>query len=353
MKIAIVTDTHFGAREGSREILKHQLKFYDEIFFPELLRRGVTRIFHLGDIVDKRKNISFFILNALRREFINKAKDLGMTLDILVGNHDIFFRHSNEVNAISETFSESTHIRVYSEPTEIELDGTRILMLPWIHDNNSEESLNAIQNSRASICFGHLELAGFEMHSGVASHGGHSSSLFSRFELVASGHYHKKSSSGNVNYLGSPYEMTWNDYNCPRGFHFFDTQTRELEYVRNPHKLFHKITYDEGDLTAEKILKADYSQFSDCYVKVIALNRKNEFLFNMFMTQLMRVKPIDVSVLEDFALTQGESVSNEEVFDGDTLSLLSKYVDGITWDGDKPKLNALLADLYTTSYNGE
>ena len=50
---------------------------------------------------------------------------------------------------------------------------------------------------------------------------------YERFEKVISGHFHKKSDDGHIYYCGTQYEMTWSDYNCPKGFHIFDTQTRE------------------------------------------------------------------------------------------------------------------------------
>ena len=63
MKIAIITDTHFGARKGSKVFHDFFQKFYDDIFFPTLEEKGITTCIHMGDAFDNRKNIDFWALN--------------------------------------------------------------------------------------------------------------------------------------------------------------------------------------------------------------------------------------------------------------------------------------------------
>ena len=60
-----------------------------------------------------------------------------------------------------------------------------------------------------------------------------------------SGHFHHKSDDGQIYYLGPPYQIYWNDFDDPKGFHIFDTDTRELERIVNPYTLFSKIFYDD------------------------------------------------------------------------------------------------------------
>ena len=42
MKIAIITDQHFGARKNSKLFHDYFLKFYNDVFFPTLESEGIT-----------------------------------------------------------------------------------------------------------------------------------------------------------------------------------------------------------------------------------------------------------------------------------------------------------------------
>ena len=59
MKIALVTDTHFGARSDSQAFDAYFKKFYQEVFFSEIDKRKITKIIHLGDCFDRRKYVNF------------------------------------------------------------------------------------------------------------------------------------------------------------------------------------------------------------------------------------------------------------------------------------------------------
>ena len=85
MKIAIITDTHFGGRRGSKVFHDFFQKFYDNIFFPELEKRGIKYCIHMGDAFDNRKNIDFWSLNWAKKNkarlFITKEMSSNSTLD--------------------------------------------------------------------------------------------------------------------------------------------------------------------------------------------------------------------------------------------------------------------------------
>ena len=74
MKIAILNDTHWGARNDNAAIAEHQIKFYREVFFPYLRENGITTIFHLGDVTDRRKYINFVTAKNLEDNFNDKVK---------------------------------------------------------------------------------------------------------------------------------------------------------------------------------------------------------------------------------------------------------------------------------------
>ena len=62
MKVAIITDQHFGARKNSKLFHDYFLNFYENVFFPSLEKEGISVVVDLGDTFDSRKGIDFAAL---------------------------------------------------------------------------------------------------------------------------------------------------------------------------------------------------------------------------------------------------------------------------------------------------
>ena len=105
MKIALITDTHFGARNDSQIFTDHFMKFYNDIFFPYLEENDIKTLIHLGDLVDRRKYINYVTLNSIRRDFIFRLGDMGVDTHIIIGNHDTYYKNTNRINAVQELFT--------------------------------------------------------------------------------------------------------------------------------------------------------------------------------------------------------------------------------------------------------
>ena len=206
---------------------------YENIFFPTLKERGITTCIHMGDVVDRRKYISYRIANDFRSRFIERFKELSIDLHIIIGNHDTYYKNTNEVNSMDELVGKD-RFQIYSEPQIVEFDDTPILFMPWINTNNYDKSIKFLNTAKTDILMGHLEINGFQMYRGQFSENGYDKELFRRFDTIFSGHFHHKSDDGQIYYLGTPYQIFWNDYDDPKGFHIFDTSTRELERIVNP-----------------------------------------------------------------------------------------------------------------------
>lgn len=280
MKIALLNDTHFGCRNDSPAFLDYQNKFFDDIFFPYVEEHNIKTIIHLGDVVDRRKFINFQVAHNFQKKFWKKLWDLKIDTHIILGNHDTYYKNTNEVNSIQQlvtTFDGVNEPWIYTSPKTVNFDGLDILLLPWICDATQEESINAIDKSTAQICMGHLEIKGFEMHKGHVNVQGLEKEQFKRFEKVISGHFHKKSDDTHIYYLGTQYEITWSDYQCPKGFHIFDTQTRELERISNPYKIHKKIMYDD---TKEDYTNKDLSEYENSFIKLFIIQKKNPKMFD-------------------------------------------------------------------------
>jgi hypothetical protein len=198
---------------------------------------------------------------------------------------------------------------------------------------------------------GHLEVNGFEMHKGHFADGSYDKELFRRFDIVMSGHFHHKSDDGQIYYLGTPYEIYWSDYEDPRGFHIFDTDTRELERIVNPYRLFEKVYYDD---TTTDYTNYDMSKFKDMYVKVIVVNKKDLYQFDKFVDKLLQADAHEVKIVEDFSELDAENVSDDIVENTeDTMTLLEKYIDELDVTMDKDRLKNTMRSLYTEAQDLE
>lgn len=347
MKIATLNDTHFGARGDSEIFDRYFKKFYDDIFFPYLLDNDIKAIIHLGDVFDRRKYINYSSLKKCRAYFFDRCRDNDIQIYAITGNHDTYYKNTNDVNSLDLLLGEYSNVTCYSSPTDIVLDGQQIGLLPWICSGNMEESLNWIDNTSSQVVFGHLELQGFEMHRGHFNDHGFKASLFNKFDRVFSGHFHLKSEQGNIMYFGTQYEMTWTDFGDQKGFHVYDTSTREVEYIENPYKIFHKVWYDDLNKEMDDVLARDFNTYHDGLVKVIVTNKTNPYWFDMFIERLEKAGTVDIQVVEDHLnlnLEDDDDIVNEAE---DTITILNKYIDQLDVSVDKKKLDSLMRTLYT------
>jgi hypothetical protein len=344
MKIALLNDTHFGVRNDSPAFIKYQNIFFNDLFFPYLIENNIKTLIHLGDVVDRRKFINHNTAYNFKKVFWDKLDELDIDTHITIGNHDTYYKNTNEINAL-DNLSINKKCKIYKSAKEVNFDGLDILLLPWICDDNYEDTIHTIDSSTAEIAIGHLEIKGFEMHKGHLNEQGLDKSLFKRFEKVISGHFHKKSDDGQVYYLGTQYEMTWSDYKCPKGFHIFDTETRELERISNPKRIFKKFIYNDS---MEDYNKVDISSFNNCFVKLFISNKTDLDGFDKLIDRFHNeINVHEINVIEDLNTDVNLTVKENILEQGeDTLTFLGNYIEQIDTNLDKSKLKTFAKELY-------
>ena len=340
MKIAIITDQHFGARKNSKLFHDYFLKFYNNIFFPTLEKEGITTVIDMGDTFDIRKSIDFGALTWAKDNYFDRLESMGITLHSIVGNHTAYYKNTNDVNAVDLLLREYDNITTYSETTSIEVGGCNILLVPWINKENEDKSFRAINMSRASVCMGHLELNGFRATPGHMMEHGMEWSIFKKFDKTYSGHYHCRSNQENIYYLGNPYEMFWNDVNDEnRGFHIFDTETLEHTPVNNPYRLHKIIYYNDHDYQL-----FDARELENKIVKVVVRKKSDQIKFEKFIDKLYSVNVAELKIVENFGFHQADDF---EAFESeDTLSILNRYVQEAEIDLDKSRIQKHIQDTY-------
>jgi|TARA_B100001996_G_scaffold352749_1_gene313644 DNA repair exonuclease SbcCD nuclease subunit len=341
MKVAIITDQHFGARKSSRVFHDFFKKFYDNIFFPTIKKRGIDTVLDLGDTFDNRRNLDLWAAQWSTDNYFSRLKDMGVTIHSLVGNHTAYFKDTNKVNTLESVLGEYDNIKIYDKATEVMIGGLPILFIPWINSENSDETYALIEKSECPIAMGHLELNGFEAHRGYIMDHGHATSPYKKFDKVFSGHYHQKSTRENITYLGNPYQIYWNDYNQNRGFHIFDTNTKKLEFIENPYQIYQKIYYNEDQIKSGLFKFHEYNQ---SFIKIIVERKTDTDKFERFISQLYAAGVHEIKVIEDPSFEQdlNEEIDIEKE---DTLTILEKYVDDME-HSNKPALKSILKSLY-------
>lgn len=354
MKICVLGDTHFGMRGDSLDFHKYIEKFYTNTFFPYLKENGITTVVQLGDLFDRRKFINFNSLYLSRQYFFDKLAENNITFITFLGNHDVAFKNTLQVNSSQLLLNGYDNITVLDTFSTMQFGGIDVDLVPWICDDNEVEITQKLKDSKSQIVFGHFEIAGFEMDRGNICHEGTDKAIFNKYDIVLSGHFHHRSDDGHIYYVGTPYEMTWSDYNDPRGFVIFDTQTREQEFIKNPYRMFYKLNYkDEVEHFAEQYRTFDYSIYEGCYVKVVVVNKTNPFLFDLVIDNLYKAGVADISIVEDF--TDTAIITDDELVDQteDTVTILAKYIDNLTLNVDNDKLKSLMRELYVEALNTE
>jgi len=348
-KIAIINDTHFGARNDNPIFLEHFMQFFEKVFFPYMRMHDIRNVIHLGDLMDRRKYVNFSTLNVVQKRFVTPLLELGITLDILPGNHDVFYKNTNEVNSIHELFYHSGlchNWNFYFEPRTVEIKGLRIGMVPWITKANEKECLDFIAKKDAQILMGHFELSGYEVLRGVEHHDGMDPSILSGYDAVYSGHFHCKHSKGNIHYLGTQYQITFGDLHEPKGFHVIDTDTGEVEYIQNPMRLFTQFTYNDEEHQDFFDGSIDWNYFKKTFVRLVIEKKTNPFMLDRVIDKLNEEGSHSVSIIDQTQSNKTTKTEEKVDLSKDTLSLICEEIDRTEGIEDPTRLKNIIRELY-------
>ena len=340
MKIAIITDQHFGARKNSKLFHDYFLKFYNDIFFPTLEKEGITTVVDMGDTFDNRTGINFNALAWAKDNYYDRLRDMGCMVHTIVGNHTAYYKNTNSINAVDLLLREYDNVTVYAETQEASIGDLKVLMVPWINQENQNSTFKKIKKSTCDVVMGHLELNGFKATQGHMMEHGLETNIFDRFERVYSGHYHCRSVQKPVYYLGNPYEMFWGDVNdTDRGFHIFDTETLEHTPINNPYRLYRIIYYEDTPYQT-----FDTREYENKIVKIIVRQKSDVSQFEQFVEKLYASNVAELKIVENFSIQESQDF---EAFESeDTMSILNRYIEEAEINLDKSRVQKVLQDVY-------
>lgn len=314
MKLLIVGDLHFGANEQYPQFLKYQLNTYlNALNYCRSMK--VNNVILLGDVVDNRKALSVTTLKTIQRHLF--PEDFNFI--ILAGNHDVFFKNTNELCSIElliESYDlERRDIFVIKNPREITLDGKLCLFVPWINEENYDETLEYLENSTAKYCFGHIPIHGELMTKGFICKDkkAFSPKLFKKFKTFAA-HFHLKSNF----YLGSLSQLDWNDYNDQKHFAIIDFKKDETDYVDSyGDPIFKTIIINE------KFKFEDIGRFENKFLRIY-INRKLKPKEEKILIDIIE-NSIKYEVIDNTILLLDDQEINIDELDDDFNEVLKSF----------------------------
>lgn len=335
--VAYIADTHFGANNSNNLFLKYHDRYFEKLVI-DLEAIGITDLFHLGDLYDVRKSVNFKTLRESAHFFRERMMAAKFNFHIIVGNHDSYHKSSLKINAPNELLN-WTDFKIYQEPTEISVNDTKFLIVPWICNDNAELSMDMIENSMADICLGHFDISGFGMSKEVINKAGLSRSMFRKFSKTFSGHFHLPSDQDNITYVGSPYQLTWSDYSDIKRVIIHDTVTGALSYIENHNTIFEKIFYTEG-YELDQV-------YTDKIVKLYTDTAWHDsYKFDKFVQRLQEQNPYSISIIN--TVSYDEDSSCDANMTKDTMEFLVDHIDNLSEEHDQYKsdVKSLLFGLY-------
>ena len=351
-RIPIITDTHFGVRGDSPVLYTIQEQFYRDVFWPQIDAEGdVDTLLVLGDVTDRRKFLNFQTMAFAKHMLFLPADQRNIDIHWVLGNHDLPFKQSLQLSSY-EAFKEFNNVTLYADATPVQFDGVETLLMPWLCDANMAQSMAALETFQGSVVAGHLELDGFEMYRGIMNPHGMSTEKFVPFPLVMSGHFHHRSSKGNIHYLGAPYEMIWSDHGEAHGFHWWTPKTHALEFVANPHHLFYRFIYDDTNQPGTYV-KALLGEMVKCnikqkIVKVQIKAKTQPMWYEAFVDAAMKLGAHELQFVDDTAWSTDDVQTTAEDASLDTLTMIHRYVEGLPWANTQmqTEVTSLLSELF-------
>lgn len=323
--IAKIGDVHLGARKGCPHVRQFISNYILDYFLPEIIQNGIKKVIQVGDLFDVRAFVYGKDYDWLKEKFTPAVVEAGLEWTILVGNHDITLDDDNRINWCNIlTDLAPNNFKVIAEPQEITLGETKILALPWVNSKNIERTKELLETSDAEYVIAHLELAGFPMYQGtICEKGQLPISLFDRFKRVDTGHFHTRSHDGKINYLGTPYHLTWQDVKDGnnRGFYIDDFSDGGEIFIPNTdaHSMFGILDYDFSKIPAEERLNwADPNwlisnkNMQAKIIKINVYNRDDQGHYDKFCDAVKRCPLINYNFIDHTVTTSTEKIDIQE-----------------------------------------
>jgi hypothetical protein len=295
----------------------------------------IKNIIHLGDVFDNRKRIDINTLFKAKIDFFDVLLCEEIEMLIVLGNHDIYLRDTLHINSPRVLLREYNNISIITDPEQIGNLG----FVPWLTKTNAIDVKKFLDRTGAEYLFGHFELNGYRMSKSQVCNHGMPPQILSKFKGVYSGHFHSKNSKGNIHYLGTQTQHTWEDAGEDKGFHVFDDEDGSLTFIKNPYSVYESIKYVDGleapDLK-NKVVRV--------YVNEVESQSKfDKFIRNIEESGVHQLRIIDLKPKMSVNEVDEEETSGIVEIE-DTATIIKKFV-------EKPDVRSVLLNMYQEALN--
>ena len=225
------TDIHFGKKSNSQQHNEDCIRFLT--WFCDQVRAddSIDYVAFLGDWNENRSALNIATMK-FSYEGAKMLNDLGLPVFFVVGNHDLYHRHSRDVHSVIP-FQEFSNFQVIDTPTVIDDIVGGALFCPFLFHREYAE---LAQFSNIPFWAGHFEFKDFYVTGyGMKMQHGPDASLFAEPTHILSGHFHKRQVSSNVIYIGNTFPMDFGDAgDTDRGAVVYDHTTRTPTFINWP-----------------------------------------------------------------------------------------------------------------------
>lgn len=339
MKIALTGDLHFGARDSDKTLQDSQFKFVEQLI-SDCKDRWIKDIYILGDLFDTRHAINVLTINRVLA-FFQKYEHDRIQWHILLGNHDLYYKNTIDVNSLV-LLNKIDNVEIIDKPTLV----NDTLLLPWVTDY--EQFRNEVEGKMScKRMFGHLDVIGAKMDNyNVSENGFTKEELFKSWQYIYSGHYHKHSETvvgeNKLIYLGTPYQLTRAEIE-EKGFYILDTDTEELEFVKNKHCIeYKKLKYPEKPDDLDRFVMGNIVDVEVSWEEGKYMNKVNDYIAEI--ESHGPAYPVNV------VYQQRKEVASTDKIDASKITILSlgkKYIDDCEDIKNKSKVFDAFSELYS------
>ena len=346
MRIWFLSDLHFGCRADNEIWLKDYSDYFYNVFIP-LFKENYIKgdiICSLGDVFDNRSSVGINTINVVI-DIFEKLAEICPDIRLIVGNHDIYNKSSNDVTTLN-ILKYIKGVKIYYKPEVEVIAGKTILFHPWIENKEIQSKL--LSKFNGDYVFGHLDVYGVESNSkGIKTKSENAVNIseFKKAEVFA-GHIHLRQDYKNIHYVGNPYAKVRGEGNI-KGITVLDIKTGKTEFYENTYspKFLKENIYEIMNLTIEELKERWNNNYVDLHVlgsdiTKCKFDELREELSGYYKEFIIKNESVNSGLVNDI----GDANSDFE--DAKTSEEhLSDFIDLTEWDPEmKANVKKLLSE---------